>query len=180
MRSKPTILLLLGVLIACYTDVRAQAPAAKRAITIDDYFTQADLFQVAYAPKWIAYTEGRWQESTDDRKADLWIVPTTGGPSKRLTADRCSARAPQWAGTTLYYLANHKREAEKRPPHDGKAQVWRIDPANPGSREAVTRVDAGIEAYEVSRNGKYLYYLVHVDKIEHDEFGLRAKYSKLD
>jgi len=154
---------------------------AKRAITIDDYFTQADLFSVAYSPKWVAYTEGRWQESTDDRKADLWIVPTAGGDARRITADRSSARSPQWGpGATLYYLANRKREAEKRPPYDGKAQVWRVDVDRQTPSEAVTRVDGGIEAYELSRDGKSLYYLVHVDKIEHDEFGLRSKYSKLE
>jgi hypothetical protein len=153
----------------------------KRAITIDDYFTQADLFGVAYSPKWVAYTEGRWQESTDDRKTDLWIVPTAGGEARRITADRSSARSPQWGpGATLYYLANRKREAEKRPPYDGKAQVWRVDVEKQTPSDAVTRVEGGIEAYELSRDGKSLYYLVHVDKIEHDEFGLRAKYSKLD
>ena len=42
-----------------------------RAITVDDYFTQADLFSVAYSPRFIAYSEGRWRESSDDRKTDI-------------------------------------------------------------------------------------------------------------
>jgi dipeptidyl aminopeptidase/acylaminoacyl peptidase len=154
----------------------------KRAITIDDYFTQADLFSVAYSPKWIAYTEGRWQESTDDRKTELWIVPTKGGTSRRLTSDRASARSPQFStdGSLLYFVANRKREGEKRPPYDGKAQVWRIAPDAKGGPEAVTQIEGGIDAYELSRDGKSLYYLVHVAKIEHDEFGLRSKYSALE
>src|SRR5262249_26234250 len=100
----------------------------KRAITIDDYFTQADLFRVAYSRDLIAYAEGRWQEATDDRKTGLWVVPTKGGPARRLTDDRPSARSPIFHpdGATIFYLANHKREGEKRPPYDGKAQVWRI------------------------------------------------------
>ncbi|MSQ95966.1 MAG: S9 family peptidase [Gemmataceae bacterium] len=156
-------------------------PLVKRAITIDDYFTQADIFQLAYSSKHIAYTEGRWQEATDDRKADLWVVPTQGGPSRRLTADRASDRTPQFSpdGETIYFLGNRKREGEKRPPYDGKAQVWQIDVSGQGLK-AVTRLDGGVEAYELSRDGKSLYYLVHIDKIEDDWSGLRSKFSKLD
>ena len=158
------------------------AQPTKRAITIDDYFTQADLFGVAYSPKHIAYTEGRWQEATDDRKTDLWIVPTTGGPARRLTDDRPSARSPQFSpdGGTVFYLGNRKREGEKRPPYDGKAQVWRVGFEGKPPSRPVTQIDGGVEAYELSRDGKSLYYLVHVDKIEDDWSGLRAKFSKLD
>lgn len=154
----------------------------KRAITIADYFTQADLFSVAYSPKAIAYTEGRWQESTDDRKSDLWIVPTAGGPARRLTSDRCSARSPQWSrdGATVFYLGNRKREGEKRPPYDGKSQVWSIGAEGRGDSQPVTQLEGGVEAFELARDGKSLYYLVHNDTIEHDDFGLRAKYSKLE
>ncbi len=158
------------------------AQQSKRNITVDDYFTQADLFGVANSAKHIAYTEGRWQDSTDDRKTDLWIVPTTGGAARRLTDDRPSARSPQFSldGGTIFYLANRKREGEKRPPYDGKAQVWRVGfDGKPPSRP-VTQIDGGVEAYELSRDGKSLYYLVHVDKIEHDDFGLRSRFSKLE
>src|SRR5262245_57259914 len=97
---------LLSLLITTSLDAQPN-----RNITIVDYFTQADLFQVAYSKELIAYTEGRWQESTDDRKADLWVVPTAGGASRRLTDDRPSARSPRFSadGAFVYYIANHKR-----------------------------------------------------------------------
>ncbi len=153
----------------------------KRAITIDDYFTQADIFQIAYSSKHIAYTEGRWQETTDDRKADLWVVSTQGGTPRRLTFDRASDRSPQFSpdGGIIYFLGNRKREGEKRPPFDGKAQVWQIGVDGQGL-EAVTRLDSGVEAYELARDGKSLYYLVHIDAIRDDWSGLRSKFSKLD
>ncbi len=161
--------------------IRAQDPPAKRAITIDDYFTQADLFQVAYSKLQIAYTEGRWQESTDDRKTDLWAVTVLGGKPRRLTSDRAGDRAPQFTadGAFLYFMGNRKREGEKRPPYDGKTQVYRLGPFNVFP-EPVTRVEGGVEAYDISRDGKSLYYLVHVDKIEDDWSGLRSKYAKLE
>ena len=54
--------LLVGLLLSIPMPLAAQE-RAKRSITIDDYFTQADLFGIAYSPKHIAYTEARWQES---------------------------------------------------------------------------------------------------------------------
>jgi dipeptidyl aminopeptidase/acylaminoacyl peptidase len=176
----PTTLCVLLVLIQPAL-ATAQDPPAKRAITIDDYFTQADIFQVAYSKLQIVYSEGRWQESTDDRKTDLWAVSVLGGKPRRITSDRASDRAPQFTadGVYLYFMGNRKRENEKRPPLDGKTQVYRLGPflAHP---EAVTRVEGGIDAYEVARDGKSLYYLVHVDAIQDDWSGLRNKYSKLD
>jgi dipeptidyl aminopeptidase/acylaminoacyl peptidase len=164
-------------------EAHAQTPALKRAITIDDYFTQADLFQVAYSKEHIAYTEGRWQESTDDRKTDLWIVPRSGDAKpRRLTADRAGDRYPQFSpdGSHVYFLGNRKREGEKRPPYDGKTQIWRSAVAGQGGAQAVTRFDGGVEAYELSRDGKSLYYLIHVEKIQDDWSGLRSKYSSLE
>src|SRR6266545_942487 len=65
----------------------AKAPPRDHTITIDDYFTQADLFAVAISPsgKYVAYTEGRWQQSTDDRKADLWVVESKTASPRRVT-----------------------------------------------------------------------------------------------
>jgi dipeptidyl aminopeptidase/acylaminoacyl peptidase len=173
----------LGLLLLVLAPLPLSAqPPAKRAITVDDYFTQADLFGVAYSPKHIAYTEGRWQESTDDRKTNLWVVPTAGGNAFRLTDDRPSARSPQISkdGNAVYYLANRKREGEKRSPYDGKAQVWRVGIDGKPPSRPITQVDGGVDAYELSRDGNFLYYLVHVDKIEDDWSGLRAKHSKLE
>jgi dipeptidyl aminopeptidase/acylaminoacyl peptidase len=175
--------LVVSWLILSPIEAPAQTPALKRAITIDDYFTQADLFQVAYAKEHIAYTEGRWQESTDDRKTDLWIVPRSGADKpRRLTADRAGDRSPQFSpdGAYVYFLGNRTRDGEKRPPYDGKTQVWRSAAAGQGGAQAVTRLEGGVEAYELSRDGKSLYYLVHVDKIQDDWSGLRSKYGSLE
>src|SRR5687768_2389395 len=88
------------IAFVCSEPILAQP--AKRAITIDDYFTQADLFEVAFSANDVVYTEGRWQESTDDRKTDLWIAPRSvarpgkGQPvvqvstHRRLTSDRAA------------------------------------------------------------------------------------------
>src|SRR5260370_30871521 len=109
-------LLLMGLVLFSATSLHGQGPA-RRAITSDDYFAQADLFGVAYSARFIAYTEGRWQESTDDRKSDLWMVATNGnGAPTRMTSDRAGDRSPQFSPNNeiIYFLGNRKREGEKR------------------------------------------------------------------
>ena len=172
----------LGLLLVLLAPLPLAAqPAAKRAITVDDYFAQADLFEVACRGNDVVYTEGRWQESTGDRKTDLWTG--IGGKSRRLTSDRAGDRSPQLAGG-LFFLGNRKREGEKRPPYDGTTQVWHL-PGDfggyKGPPEPVTRVEGGVDAYQAVDEPPYdtLFYLVHVDKIEDDWSGLRAKHDKL-
>lgn len=168
------------LLLVLASPVSAQAPA-KRAITIDDYFTQADLFGVAYSSSGIVYVEGRWQESTNDRKTDLWIKPAQG-TSRRLTSDRANDRSPRFGFSPngIYFLGNRKREGEKHAPYDGKTQVWSLSLADSAAPQAVTRVDGGIDAFDLPEESRYLYYLIHHDKIEDDWSGLRSKYGKLE
>jgi hypothetical protein len=165
----------------------------KRTITVDDYFTQADIFELAIGVQnRVVYTEGRWQKSTDDRKADLWI--TGVDKSRRLTFDRASYRSPQWgpgvegikggtlAGTVVYVLANRKREGEKKPPFDGKTQVWRILPAGLAGSDPqpVTQVEGGVEAFEVHKDASHLLYLVHHDHQADDFKDLREKFDQVE
>ncbi len=180
---RPRRLLIALIALAAVADpVAAQEKVGRSPITIDDYFTQADIFQIALSPKLnaVAYTEGRWLQATDDRKSDLWIA-STDGPARRLTADRANDRAPQWDadGRLIYFLGNRKREGDKRPPYDGKTQVWRI-PASGGIPEAATRVDGGVDAFALARDGHSLHYVVHHEQVQDDWSGLRLKYKQLD
>src|SRR5688500_16222723 len=112
----------------------APAAAADRThdVTPDDYFPLAAVTQFAVSPDGlhVPYCEGRWQQSTDDRKTDLWVVGTGEKPvPRRLTFDRANDRNPKWSadGKTVYFLGNRKRGEEKAAPYDGKTQVWQID-----------------------------------------------------
>src|SRR5262245_26604342 len=106
--------------------VRADKPP--RAVTVDDYFSLAGVTELALSPaaRHVAYCESRWQQSTDDRKADLWVVPRDGkARPRRLTGDRANERHLRWArsGLSVYALANRKRAGETKPPYDGTTQV---------------------------------------------------------
>ena len=51
----------------------------------------------------------------------------------------------------IYVLANRKREGEKKPPFDGKSQIWRVS-AKTGDSEPMTQVEGGIEAFQSPRS----------------------------
>src|SRR5205085_1090409 len=104
----------------------------------------------------------------------------------RLTFDRASYRDPQWGGSHLYALANRKREGEKRPPYDGKTQVWRLalPPGSPtaGARGQepfpVTQVEGGVDAYAVAPGT--LYYLTSAERIDDEWKQLRQRFREVE
>jgi dipeptidyl aminopeptidase/acylaminoacyl peptidase len=175
-------LLVLGFVLVAVPPLRAGAPSRDHDITVDDYFTQADIFQCAMSPdgKHVAYTEGRWKESSDDRKADLWVVDAATGKARRLTSERANDSAAAWSrdSKTIYFLGKRKREGDKRPQYNGKAQVWRIG-VKGGQPEAVTRIEDDVEMFELSPDGRFLYYVTQVEEIDKEWRTLQQKFKKL-
>ena len=165
------------------TAVVAHAQPRTHDITVDDYFTQADIFASVISPdgKHVAWTEGRWQQSTDDRKTDLWVVDCQTGVARKLTFDRASDRSPQWDADSqaLYFLGNRKREGEKKPPYDGKTQVWRI-PITGGEPRAVTRVEGGVQMFDLDRDSRILYYTTLAEHIAPEWKQLRQQFSQVE
>jgi acylaminoacyl-peptidase len=179
MTRHPFVLLVLAVPAA------AQPPAIRdHAITLDDYATLAAITELAVSPdgKHVAYCEARWDKAVDQRKADLWVVATDGkGKPTRLTGDRANERHPRWSadGKAVYVLANRKREAETKPPYDGKTQVWRV-PLDGGEPRAVTRVEGGVTGFDYAPKADVLFYSTDSSATDNDDFtSLRSKY-KLD
>ena len=178
-------LALLSLLLLTLELTHAQAPAPKGThdITIDDYFTQADILQIASAPDFshVAYTEGRWQKTTDDRKTDLWVVETAKPVApRRLTFDRANDRSPQWSpdSKTIYFAGNRKRGDEKNPPYNGKTQVWRIGLGG-GEPVAVTRVAEGIADFRLTGGGNSLHYITHGEAVTGPFQALRKEFKHI-
>lgn len=145
-------------------------------VTINDYFTLASVNEVALSPdgSHVAYAEARWQQSTNDRRADLWVVATDGGKPKRLTMDRMAARQLRWSddNQTVYFLGNYRHEGERAPPNDGSTQVWRID-VRRGPPTAVTRLPGGVSSFDFA--GTSLFYTTSKTVSDADDFSsLRA------
>lgn len=163
----------------------AAGQTAPRAVTVDDYFSLASVAELAVSldGKRVAYAEARWQKSSDDRKADLWVVPTDGkAKPRRLTADRANERHLRWAadGKSVYVLANRKRAAETKPPHDGTAQVWQVflDGRDP---RAVTSVEGGVAGYDYAPKADTVFYVADAKTEDKDAFDkLRSTFGKLE
>lgn len=179
---RPRLLPALLLAAAC---TPAAAADRTHAVTPDDYFSLATVTQFAVSPDGlhVAYCEGRWQKSTDDRKTDLWVVPTGENPTpRRLTADRANDRDPKWAadGKAVYVLGNRKRPAETKPPYDGSTQVWRVG-LDGGDPQPVTRVDGGVAGFDLAAAAGQLFYTADATAQDPGPFAdLRAKYPKLE
>lgn len=149
--------------------VSADEPIRDHDITVEDYPSVAIIYGCAASPDGarVAYMDVRWDQTTDRRAADVWVVPTTGGEAQRLTFDPASDAAAQWSPDSrwVYFTSNRKRAGEEDPPYSGKTQVWRIR-VDSTELMPVTRVEDGVDAFQLSRDGRTLYYSVTAE--EHD------------
>ena len=99
--------------------------------------------------KQVAYALAVWDKPEDNRKSDVWIVPTDGkGKPAKLTFDRANDHKLKWSadGKQIYFLSNRKKASEVKPPFDGSSQVWRIAADGSGEVKAITREAGGIRA----------------------------------
>ena len=168
-------------LVFCFIPTAfGEAPKRSHAITVEDYFSLSMPLQASVSPdgKYVAYTEARWHKASDDRKADLWVVKVAGKKVRRLTFAGGNDSAPHWSpdGKQVYFLGRRKREGEKKPPHDGTAQVWRFG-RDGGSPFAVTRLVGGVVAFDLTADGKQLFYQTDSSKTEAEWKKLRQQFK---
>jgi len=161
----------------------ADAPVRSHDITIDDYFGLAFVREVEVSPDGVrvAYTEDRWEGEDEEQNRDLWMLDVATRTRQRLTFDKAGARRPRWSadGAWIYFTAGVERPGEQRPPYDGNTQAWRISPAG-GEPQVVTRIEDGIDLYDLSADGKALYYTVRVEQVDSEWKELREKYDGLE
>jgi dipeptidyl aminopeptidase/acylaminoacyl peptidase len=170
------------VMLSVTSPVWAEEPKGTHNITLDDYFTLAAISEATISPdgKCVAYSEGRWQATTNDRKTDLWVTDTSTGKATRLTFDRAGYSSPQWASDSehIYVKSARKRDGATGPPYDGKPQVWRF-PLKGGEPLAVTQVHGGIGFFRVCRDGRALYYTTSKQEPSKDWKDLRKLFSNV-
>lgn len=162
----------------------AEPPERDHGITIEDYFTIANVLDVAVSPdgRTAAYIENRWEPPAEKRNADLWTVDVATHEPRRLTFDRTSERAPSWSpdGRWIYYLAGYSRgDGEDTPPWDGSTQVWRIS-ADGDRQQAVTRVADGVDHFDLSTDGRSLYYTTGSKQTGDEWKELRERFDSLE
>ncbi len=162
--------------------VAADEPVRDHVIVADDYFGLATITSCKMSPdgRFIAYTEMRWDKELDRRNTDLWVVSMASKEVRRLTFDPAGDGSPQWSADSrwIYFSSGRERAGEEKPPYDGKTQVWRVAVGG-GEIFPVTRVKDGIEEFELSRDGKTLYYKVSKEHVDEEWKDLREQFSEL-
>ncbi|MEM7227587.1 MAG: S9 family peptidase [Planctomycetota bacterium] len=182
----PTIIPAVTAALAISAGTAAQtdpAPVRDHDITIDDYFTQSYVAGLTTSPdgSHVAYIEGRWDKELDRRNMDLWVVNTVTKARTRLTFDPAGESNPQWSpdGAHIYFMTSRTRGDSDHAPYDGSRQVWRV-PTQGGELFAVTRVPKGVLDYEVSIDGRAVYYTVSKENVEKDIWqDFKKKYDDL-
>ncbi len=172
----------LGAFLYAATPAVADAPARSHDIVADDYFTIDAMADLAVSPDGAhtAFVLLRWDEPSDGRNADLWVVNHGERVPRRLTFDQAADTHPAWSpdGRWIYFTSARSLGDEDTPPFDGSTQVWRIGIDGQGLAP-VTRVADGIAQFQLSDDGASLYYVVKHEQVGDDWKALRAKFDKL-
>ncbi|MCK4342471.1 MAG: S9 family peptidase [Phycisphaerae bacterium] len=159
----------------------AQTAERTHEITVDDYLSVHLITDCETSPdgRNVAFAELRWGDHDKPRTTDLWVVNTKTRRPVRLTFDPVSDYAPQWGpdGQHLYFMTKRDR-GDERPPYDGSTQVWVIG-THPGEPLPITRVKDGINGYQLSKDGRTIYYTKEGEEAEREWEKLRGKYSEI-
>jgi dipeptidyl aminopeptidase/acylaminoacyl peptidase len=169
--------LVVFVLVAAVGRLSAAPPiVATHNIVPADYAQVKLITEFAVSPdgKRVAYCLAGWDEKTDKRATDLWVIDTDGQDKpQQLTTDHAGYRQVKWSadGKALYTLASRGEKA--------KPQVWKV-PLD-GKPEAATDVKDGVVAYDYAPKVDTLFYTVDATATDADDFtALRKKYGKIE
>ncbi|MGS0691697.1 prolyl oligopeptidase family serine peptidase [Shewanella sp. 30m-9] len=172
----------LSLLAAALFGSSFSAMAVERThdISIDDFFDIGNMGAVTFSPngRQAVWLESRWDKELDKSQRDLWLVDTQSRQPKRLTFTNESESSPQWSpdGEYVYYLGKIKQEGAKAP-FNGKTQVFRLSISS-GDSQPMTKEAEGVTGFELSHDGKNLYFLTTKTTTDKDPWAsMRADHS---
>ncbi|MEE9138108.1 MAG: S9 family peptidase [candidate division NC10 bacterium] len=162
---KLTLLAVLLLGANAGSQASAQDANALRSLQVDDYFALQSVVSPHISPDggWVAYTIGTKDLENDRSESRLWIVSTSGGEPRPMTAKGTSVGSPGWSpdGTYLTFTANSG---------DQGSQLFSLDLQGGGERVQITNIEGGIGGYKWSPDGKRLLLTIS-DKIEEKSDG---------
>ncbi len=149
-------------------------------IVPEDYFSQVFISGCEASPdgKYTAFMDYRWDKEYDRRSRDIWVVDNKSKETLRLTFDPGNEVSPQWSPDSkrIYFVGHYKQANADEPPYDGSAQVWRIN-VDGTDLVPVTRIPDGIYDFQLSEDGKSLYYTRTKDHLIDAWKDLRSEYK---
>ena len=133
-------------------------PAADRhALTVDDMWAVQRVGAPALSPdgKTVAYAVTAYDMEENRGNADLWLLSLSGGPARRLTANKASDTQPAWSpdGKRIAFVS--RREEDKA------AQLYVI-PVDGGEPERLTEMPLGVSNPRWLSDGKRIAFVSRV------------------
>jgi dipeptidyl aminopeptidase/acylaminoacyl peptidase len=133
-------------------------PAKKKNITVDDLWKVERIGAVSLSPDGTQAACTVTRYSMDDNKsaASLWLLSTTGGEPRRLTACGEKDGQPHWSprGDFIGFVARREQEGTK----DDAPQLYVIA-ADGGEARRVSDYANGIDAYKWFPDGKRIAFI---------------------
>src|SRR5690349_7678042 len=134
-----------GVWIGCIAASLASgqdAPAAPRAITVEDAFQikAVDDPQISADGAWVAYTVETSSLKEDKSHTRIWISPTGDGDSIAMTLEDETSTHPRWSPDGKYLAFLSGRNA-------GKTQVYLLNRQG-GEAEKITDTIQDVKSFE--------------------------------
>jgi dipeptidyl aminopeptidase/acylaminoacyl peptidase len=131
----------------------AEAPAAHRMLTADDFYQVQDVSDPQVSPEgqWVAYVVTSNDRAADEARSAIWMVSWDGSQRLALTHAASGTSKPRWSpdGRYLAFLVT--------PSGSEKAQVMLLDRRGGDARQ-LTSVSGEIGEYAWSPDGKRLVF----------------------
>jgi dipeptidyl aminopeptidase/acylaminoacyl peptidase len=168
-RSLFPVLAVAAAAFASLATLSSAAFAGGKPWTSDDILALKTVSDPQVSPdgRWVAYVVSELNGDRSDYQTDVWLVPSAGGESRRLTASSNADEFPRWSpdGKLVAFLSERPRpgakkdDAPKEPAQDeGKRQIWLIHPDG-GEAWMLSDAKGGVSAFEWSRDGRTIAYL---------------------
>jgi len=143
------MVLAAAALLACPT-----SDAADRLFDIDTYLAMKQVSEIAVSPDgaFLAYTVSNYDLEKDGSKSAVWMQPTAGGESVRMTAVDGAGSSPQWSPDNRYLAVLSDRK-------EGRTQVWLLDRRG-GDASQLTEFRQGVRSYRWSPDGTRMLLVV--------------------
>jgi dipeptidyl aminopeptidase/acylaminoacyl peptidase len=142
--------------LATASATAATAPAAKRNLTIEDYFRIKNVGEPRVSPdgKWVAYSIETASTKDDKSHKQIYMVAVGGGGPIALTAESSNASHPRWSpdGKYLAFLSSRSGgggsdddDAKSGP--GAKKQIWLLNRAG-GEAQQLSSTIQDVDDFE--------------------------------
>jgi dipeptidyl aminopeptidase/acylaminoacyl peptidase len=133
--------------------IGADAPAARRFLTPDDFYRVQDVSEPRVSPDglWVAYVVTINDRQSDEARSAIWMVSWDGSQRLALTAAADGTDKPKWSpdGRYLSFMST--------PSGSDKAQIMLLDRRGGDARQ-LTSVGGDVGEYAWSPDGKHLVF----------------------